>query len=124
MTKIQTSASKLAVMLGILALAVSGCSAQSIDMTKVAAVIDVRTPAEYASGHLQGALNIDIEGATFNTDIETLDKSANYVLYCHSGNRAGQAINYMQQDGFTGTLTNAGAIADASTATKLPIVTN
>ena len=102
----------------------AGCSSQSLDMATVKSVIDVRTPAEYAAGHLQGAVNIDVEGAAFATEIETLDKTANYVVYCHSGRRAGLAVDYMTKDGFTGTLTNAGGIDDASAATKLSIVTN
>ena len=101
----------------------SGCSsADPIDMSKIAAVVDVRTAGEYATGHLEGALNIDIQGSDFATQIEGLDHSANYVVYCHSGNRAGQAITYMKSHDFTGTLTNAGGVDDASSATGLPVV--
>ncbi|MEN9749203.1 MAG: hypothetical protein RL149_281 [Actinomycetota bacterium] len=91
-------------------------------MTKVAAVIDVRTPGEFATGHLDGALNIDIQGSTFVTEINALDRAANYVVYCRSGNRAGQAVTYMQDHGFTGTLTNAGSVDEASSATGISIV--
>jgi rhodanese-related sulfurtransferase len=91
-------------------------------MNTVAAVIDVRTPGETASGYLEGALLFDIQGAEFATQLDTLDKGANYVVYCRSGNRAGQAIEQMKAAGFTGTLTNAGSIADAATATGLKIV--
>jgi rhodanese-related sulfurtransferase len=90
-------------------------------MTKVTAVIDVRTPDEFASGHLAGALNIDVEGADFAGAIASLDKTGTYVLYCRSGHRAGIALDTMKSLGFTN-LTNAGAIADASTATGLAIV--
>ncbi|MEN9713681.1 MAG: hypothetical protein RLZZ164_345 [Actinomycetota bacterium] len=115
---------KLAAAALVALVALTGCSSQNLDMTTVKAVIDVRTPAEYAAGHLQGAINIDVEGASFNTEIETLDKTANYVVYCHSGRRAGLAVDYMTKDGFTGTVTNAGGIDDASAATKLAIITN
>ena len=97
-------------------------SSDPIDMTTIAAVIDVRTPEEFASGHLDGALNIDIQGSTFATEIDALDKSANYVIYCRSGNRAGQAVTYMQDNGFTGTLTNAGSVDEASSATGIAVV--
>ena len=97
-------------------------SSDPIDMTTIAAVIDVRTPEEFASGHLDGALNIDIQGSMFATEIDALDKSANYVIYCRSGNRAGQAVTYMQDNGFTGTLTNAGGVDDASAATGIAVV--
>ena len=101
----------------------SACSSsEPIDMNTVAAVIDVRTPGETASGYLEGALLFDIQGAEFATQLDTLDKGANYVVYCRSGNRAGQAIEQMKAAGFTGTLTNAGSIADAATATGLKIV--
>ena len=63
----------------------SACStSEPIDMTSVAAVIDVRTPGETASGYLEGALLFDIQGSEFNAQLETLDKAANYVVYCLS----------------------------------------
>jgi phage shock protein E len=97
-------------------------SSELIDMATVASVIDVRTPGEFATGHLEGAINIDIQGSDFGVEVDALDHAANYVIYCHSGNRAGQAVSYMQDRGFTGTLTNAGGVDDASSATGLPIV--
>ncbi len=97
-------------------------SSDPIDMTTIAAVIDVRTPDEFASGHLDGALNIDIQGSAFASEIGALDKSANYVIYCRSVNRAGQAVTYMQDNGFTGVLTNAGSVDEASSATGIAVV--
>ena len=96
--------------------------AKSIDMGSVASVIDVRTPEEFATGHLDGAININFEGADFESEIQALDHAANYVLYCRSGNRAGQVLSYMQSNGFSGTITNAGSVADASAATGIAIV--
>ncbi len=63
--------------------------------------IDVRTPAEYAEGHLPDALNIDVESADFAQQIGALDHDAAYALYCRSGNRSGQALTIMQDAGFT-----------------------
>jgi rhodanese-related sulfurtransferase len=100
----------------------TACAAEPIDMGSVAAVIDVRTPEETSAGYLEGALLFDIQGADFANQISTLDQAANYVIYCRSGNRAGQAIDYMKKMGFTGELTNAGALADAASATGLAIV--
>ncbi len=101
----------------------SACStSEPLDMSTVAAVIDVRTPAETSTGYLEGALLFDIQGSDFNSQLETLDKGANYVIYCRSGNRAGAAIDQMKSLGFTGTLTNAGALADAASVTGLNIV--
>ena len=100
----------------------AACSnANSIDMKTIAAVIDVRTPDEVATGHLHSSINIDIQGADFESQMNQLDKAKNYVVYCHSGNRAGQAITWMQQNGFTGKLYNAGSVADAAVATGMMI---
>jgi rhodanese-related sulfurtransferase len=101
----------------------SACSTSDpIEMSTVAAVIDVRTPEEISSGYLEGALKFDFQGPNFASEIATLDKSKDYVIYCRSGNRAGGAINFMKQNGFTGTLTNAGSLDDAASATGLPVV--
>lgn len=64
-------------------------------------VLDVRTPAEYASGHLPQAPNIDIETGDFATKIASLDKNATYAVYCRSGNRSGVALEQMAGVGFT-----------------------
>lgn len=64
-------------------------------------LIDVRTPAEYASGHIQGARNLDMEAADFEAKLATLDKQATYALYCRSGNRSQSAMNTMRRLGFT-----------------------
>jgi len=100
----------------------AACSnANSIDMKTIAAVIDVRTPDEVATGHLHGSINIDIQGADFESQMNQLDKAKNYVVYCHSGRRAGLAIEWMQKNGFTGKLYNAGSVADAAVATGMMI---
>jgi rhodanese-related sulfurtransferase len=93
----------------------------AIDMKLIAAVIDVRTPDEVATGHLHGSINIDIQGSDFEAQMNELDKSADYVVYCRSGNRAGQAIEWMTQNGFTGKLINAGSVAEAAVATGMVI---
>jgi rhodanese-related sulfurtransferase len=101
----------------------SACSTSDpIEMSTVSAVIDVRTPEEVAGGYLEGALKFDFQGPNFASEIATLDKSQDYVIYCRSGNRAGGAINFMKQNGFTGTLTNAGSLDEAASATGLPVV--
>jgi rhodanese-related sulfurtransferase len=64
-------------------------------------VLDVRTPAEFAEGHLPEAKNIDFESPDFATQIATLDKSATYAVYCRSGNRSGTALEQMSAAGFT-----------------------
>lgn len=87
-----------------------------------AAIIDVRTIEEWEAGHLEGAVRYGIESPDFVSDITTLDKSADYYIYCRSGNRAGQAIQIMREAGFTGELVNGGAVENASQELNLPIV--
>jgi rhodanese-related sulfurtransferase len=63
-------------------------------------LLDVRTPEEFASGHLPGAVNVDIESADFPARLMALDKSRPYAVYCRSGNRSKAAMTVMQQAGF------------------------
>jgi rhodanese-related sulfurtransferase len=93
-----------------------------MDMSAYAAVIDVRTPEETSAGHLEGALLFDVQDAAFMANLETLDKSANYYIYCRSGNRSGQAIETMKANGFTGELRNGGALGNAAAETGLAVV--
>lgn len=65
-----------------------------------APVIDVRTPDEFSSGHLQNAQNIDISGGDFKQQIETLDKSKPVFVYCLSGGRSASAARVMREAGF------------------------
>jgi len=90
-------------------------------MSSVTAVIDVRTAEEFITGHLDGAVNIDWQGATFFDEIAPLDPAGTYIIYCRSGNRAGQAIDAMTDMGFAN-LTNAGGVSDAAAVTGLPVV--
>ncbi|MCR6493830.1 rhodanese-like domain-containing protein [Cellulomonas sp. P24] len=64
-------------------------------------VIDVRTPAEFAQGHIQGAVNIDVEDPAFATNIGKLPKDKPYFVYCRTGNRSGVATAKMADLGFT-----------------------
>lgn len=74
-------------------------------------VIDVRTPAEYAQGHLPGAVNIDVESPDFPARIAQLDRGGTYAVYCHSGNRSAAALAEMTTAGFTSAYHLAGGIA-------------
>ena len=65
-------------------------------------VIDVRTPEEFASGHIDGAVNMNVEGADFATQLAGLDPAATYAVYCRSGNRSQVAVAAMAQAGIPG----------------------
>ena len=64
-------------------------------------VLDVRTPGEFSQGHIQGAVNIDVEASTFDSEIAKLDKTKTYAVYCHSGSRSSVATQAMAKAGFT-----------------------
>ena len=114
--------STLAVLLGVTA-ALAGCSSsEPVDLSDDTVIIDVRTPAEFASGHLDGAINIDVQSADFAAQVMELDKEGDYFIYCRSGNRSGQAISQMSQMGFTD-MTNGGGVSQASDISGIEIVT-
>jgi len=64
-------------------------------------VLDVRTPEEFAEGHLEGAVLVDFYDADFADQLAALDPDVPYLLYCRSGNRSGETLGVMEQLGFT-----------------------
>lgn len=66
-----------------------------------ARILDVRTQEEFLSGHLENALNSDIYDPSFRENISELDKTAEWFVYCRSGNRSKQAVSLMKELGFT-----------------------
>lgn len=83
-------------------------------------LIDVRTPGEFAEGHLEGAVNIPIELPTFAAQVALLDPDMDFLVYCRSGRRADVAIAYMDTLGMSST--NLGSVASASSATGIRVV--
>ena len=84
-------------------------------------IIDVRTPAEFSGGHLDGAVNIDIQSPDFASQIDALDRNGSYVVYCRSGNRSGMAMAQMLDMGFTD-VSNAGSVEEASNSLGISVV--
>ena len=64
-------------------------------------IIDVRTPAEFADGHIAGAVNIPVQQPDFSDRVAQLDPNATYAVYCRSGNRSQPAVARMQSAGIT-----------------------
>jgi rhodanese-related sulfurtransferase len=85
-------------------------------------VVDVRTPAEYAAGHLAGAVNIDVQDPGFADAVGQLDPSGRYAVYCHSGNRSATAVSYLVDRGFAHVVELAGGIS-AWEAAGRPVTT-
>jgi len=83
-------------------------------------VIDVRTPAEFANGHIDGAVNLDLEGGGFSAGIAALDHGTPYLVYCQSGRRSAIAAATMVAAGFTQVYDMGGLTAWQSAG--LPVV--
>ncbi|HEX8298647.1 MAG TPA: rhodanese-like domain-containing protein [Rubricoccaceae bacterium] len=91
-----------------------------LDRPPGALVVDVRTPSEYASGHVAGARNVDVNGGQFEAAFDSVDRATPVFLYCRTGRRSGAAAETLQQMGFR-TVVNAGgfgALADAGAETE------
>jgi thioredoxin len=73
---------------------------EKITATPNAQVIDVRTPREFAGGHLDNALNIDWLNDTFEANAQKLDKTKPVFVYCKTSNRSPQAAAKLEELGF------------------------
>lgn len=58
-------------------------------------IIDVRTPQEFADGHIENAINLDFRSTSFEAEINKLDRNKTYLIYCRSGNRSRGALDMM-----------------------------
>ena len=88
-----------------------------------AIIIDVRATDEFAAGHLEGAINYNVEDGTLKQALLNLDPKANYVVYCRSGRRSAIAVDLMKENGFT-QIVDLGSLQDAADATGFVIVTS
>ena len=78
-----------------------------------ATILDVRTQDEVNQGVIPGAIHIDIyKGQGFIYEVDALDKSKNYYVYCKAGGRSRQACNIMNQLGFEKTYNLMGGIME------------
>ena len=125
----QRSTKRLYLILAVLAasaITIAGCSsstaatietvspssaAEAIDSNADAIVLDIRTPEEFEEGIIEGAVNIDFYDADFAEQLDGLDKSADYVVYCRSGNRSAQAMPTFSELGFTSVIEIDGGIS-------------
>ena len=67
---------------------------------KAITVIDVRTPEEFAEGHLQGARNIDIASPDFQKNLAKLDPAKTYLVHCAAGGRSTRSLSILNKLGF------------------------
>lgn len=92
------------------------------ELVAAAVVLDIRTPDEFAEGHLEGAINLDFYAADFADQIGALDRDARYVVYCRSDNRSGQAMDLFRELGFAEVYEIDGGVG-AWVGAGLPVVT-
>ena len=92
-----------------------------LTLTPATKIIDVRTPDEFAAGHISGAVNLDFEGGALASGLASLDKDAAYSVYCHSGRRSALAKQAMEEAGFSN-VTDLGGIEAAAKTLALPII--
>lgn len=64
-------------------------------------ILDVRTPQEFAEGHIAGAVNVDVSSPDFAQQVSELDPEGTYAVYCRSGNRSRTAMAAMQDAGLS-----------------------
>lgn len=83
-------------------------------------VIDVRSEAEYATGYVQGAVNLPLDRFTEDIAQVAPDKTAALILYCVSGARSGAACAWLQKEGYT-QVSNGGSTGAVATALGRPI---
>jgi phage shock protein E len=82
--------------------------------------IDVRSLEEYSADHIEGDVNVPLAELDAQVLADKYGKDAEVMLYCRSGNRAGQALEILKTAGFT-RVTNAGGIADVRSLRGLAV---
>jgi len=98
----------VALLLSLLALTTLAAEVR-FNGTKPQAIIDVRTPAEFAAGHIDGAINIPFDQIAHGIrSVKGLKKNSAILLYCRSGRRSGAAKATLEQLGFQRILDGGG----------------
>ena len=72
----------------------------TLEKTTDAQLLDVRTPGEFAGGHISNAKNVDWNGSDFDTQVANLDKEKPVFVYCLSGGRSKKAASHLKDLGF------------------------
>ena len=83
---------------------------QQLSETEGGVLLDVRTPGEFAQGHLENAVNIDWNEADFDARVKKMDQSSPVFVYCLSGGRSAAAAEHMRSLGFSNVFEMEGGI--------------
>lgn len=73
---------------------------QNLQKDTSALLVDVRTPEEFANGHLKNAINVNYYDPSFMKQMSTLSKDKTIYVYCRSGGRSGKATQELTQAGY------------------------
>ena len=73
-------------------------------------ILDVRTPDEYNSEKIEDSININFNSGNFKMDVNELEKTKKYLVYCRSGRRSANALKEMKKLGFEDVLNISGGI--------------
>jgi rhodanese-related sulfurtransferase len=84
-------------------------------------LIDIRTPEEFMSGYIEGAVNINYHDNDFIEKLDKLDKNKTYLIYCRTGRRSSDTLNVMKRLKFNEVYRILGDIVRWK-AEKLPLV--
>jgi phage shock protein E len=106
-------------------LVLTGCgpTAPPAELAADVVIIDVRAPEEFAAGHLEGSVNIDVSASDFDAVVSELDTDGSYAVYCRTGNRSAQAAERMSGLGFDDVI-DLGSLEEAEAATGIALVTD
>ena len=75
-------------------------------------ILDVRTAEEFDDGHIEDAIKIDFYSETFSEELDELNKTKTYLIYCRTANRSGQAMDMMKDLNFSEVYNMLGGIVE------------
>ncbi|MFT6862724.1 MAG: phage shock protein E [Akkermansiaceae bacterium] len=67
-------------------------------------VVDIRTPEEFATGHIKGAVNINMNSKDFSVKLGELERDKKYIMHCKSGGRSSASLPVWKRLGFKNVL--------------------
>jgi len=102
-------------------LILTGCQSEPLTLPASYTLLDVRTPDEYAAGHLQGSVLIPHTSIREKIGAAVPDKQAQILVYCRSGHRSSIAYQTLTALGYKNVV-NLGSFRAAGQKTQLPVV--
>ncbi len=93
-------------------------AAKRLAATPSVVVLDVRTPDEFAGGHIPGAKNLDFRSPEFASRLEALDRNQTYLVHCAAGGRSKASLATFEKLGFKSVLHLDGGFSGWAEAGK------